>query len=220
VISEIRDRPGPTHTLFDVLAAGIASLSPGRRVAVLGFAGGGVVAPLRAMRCDAPLRCVDLSLRGERLFRRLAGSWGGEVRVDQDDAVRWLQRQRRRFDCILEDISLPSTPESLGTKPSSSLKELPPLLSRRLAANGVAIVNLLPQPGVPWGQLVRPYQRHFDHVQVVLFDGYVNRVVVAGHRLGAARDTSRRLRSALHDIESAMAYEVHVRTLARSRAPR
>jgi spermidine synthase len=206
--------------LFDVLAAGIASLTPGPRVAVLGFAGGGVVAPLRAMGCASTLRCVDLSLQGEAVFRELSVGWGGDVRVQQDDAVRWLRRQRRGFDCILEDISLPSTPESEGTKPPSSLNELPQLLPTRLTPRGIAIVNLLPLPGKPWRALLEPYRRHFRHVLVVTFDGYVNRVLVVANRRRTARDVSHRLRQVLHRIESAMVYEMHVRTLARQGAAR
>jgi hypothetical protein len=40
VLSEILARPGPTHSLFDLLAAAVTALSPGPRLAVLGFAGG------------------------------------------------------------------------------------------------------------------------------------------------------------------------------------
>ena len=54
VLSEILDHPGPTDTMFDVLAACVAAFAPGPRVAILGFAGGGIVAPLRAMGFAAP----------------------------------------------------------------------------------------------------------------------------------------------------------------------
>jgi len=68
ILSEILALPGPTHSLFDLLAAGIAALAPGPRVAMLGFAGGGVVAPLRAMGWNHPLCCVDLSGDAEPLW--------------------------------------------------------------------------------------------------------------------------------------------------------
>ena len=44
VLSEILAKPGPTHSLFDLLAAAVATLAPGPRFAMLGFAGGGIVA--------------------------------------------------------------------------------------------------------------------------------------------------------------------------------
>ena len=49
VLSRVMARPGPTHMPFDVLAACVAALSPGRRALLLGFAGGGTVAALRAI---------------------------------------------------------------------------------------------------------------------------------------------------------------------------
>ncbi|NIP94518.1 MAG: hypothetical protein GWO24_14175, partial [Akkermansiaceae bacterium] len=52
VLSEILEEPGSTHSVFDVLAAAVAVFSPGRRVAVLGFAGGGMMAPLRKLGGD------------------------------------------------------------------------------------------------------------------------------------------------------------------------
>ena len=214
VISEIRAQPGPTHSLFDVLAACMAALSSGPRVAVLGFAGGGIVAPLRGMSFAAPLHCVDLSLAGEKIFRKLSSAWAGEVRVDQNDAAVWLRRQRTPFDCILEDLSLAATAQAEGTKPDISLHEVPELMARKLSASGVAIVNMLPVPGETWDDLMQPYKKHFHHVQVVHFTGYVNRVVLAAKRLPQARQTSQRVRAALHRIESCMAYELSVRTLA------
>jgi hypothetical protein len=200
--------------LFDVLAAGIAALSTGPRVAVLGFAGGGIVAPLRGMQCGAPLHCVDLSLAGESIFRKLSARWAGDVRVDQADAAVWLRRQRGAFDCILEDLSLPATRDAEGTKPDISLAEIPVLMAARLAKKGVVIVNMLPVPGATWDALMQPYLQNFRHVQVVHLEGYVNRVVIAGKHLPKARDVSRRVRAALHRIESSMAYELSVRTLA------
>ena len=96
VLSEIRTTPGPTDSLFDVLAATIAALAPGPDVALLGFAGGGLVAPLRAMGFGHPLEAVDLSLVGEALFRAHSGPWVGRVTVHEDEASRWLRSRRRR----------------------------------------------------------------------------------------------------------------------------
>ena len=46
VLSEILGEPGPTHSLFDVLAVAVAALG-GSRTLVLGCAGGGVVAKIQ-----------------------------------------------------------------------------------------------------------------------------------------------------------------------------
>ena len=54
ILSEILAEPAATHSVFDLLAALVHLLAPGPRVAMLGFAGGGMLAPLRALeRLDA-----------------------------------------------------------------------------------------------------------------------------------------------------------------------
>ena len=60
VISELRTSAGPTHSVFDVLAAAIAVLAPTGRIGVLGFAGGGMIAPLRGLGVASVIDSVDL----------------------------------------------------------------------------------------------------------------------------------------------------------------
>ena len=103
VLSEMLAEPGATHSLFDVLAAAVAVLARGPRIAMLGFAGGGMVAPLRAMGCDHPLHCVDLSAEAEPIFRELSSVWAGDVVLDIEDAEAWLLKRRGKFDVIIED---------------------------------------------------------------------------------------------------------------------
>ena len=212
VLSEILDHPGPTDTMFDVLAACVAGLAPGPRIAMLGFAGGGIVAPLRAMGFDAPLETVDLSLHGVRLFRELSGSWAGAVAVDQADAVTWLRRRSRRYHLILEDLSTTRTRGQLAVKPAVSLEALPGLIRRRLATGGVAVTNLLPMPGMSWATLLRRLAAPFRRAQVVHLDGYVNRILVAGD-VPEPRETSACLRAALARIGSMQTAAVRVRRL-------
>ena len=211
VLSEIVDEPGPTDSLFDVLAAAIAALSPGPRVAVLGFAGGGIIAPMRAMGFGHPIEAVDLSLDGERLFREHAGPWAGQVTVHEEDASRWLRRSRRRWDMILEDLSVETAIHV--AKPSISLGALPDLMKRRLADRGVVAVNLLPVPGMPWQELLdrvaRPWKR--TQTQVVLLEEYENRILLAG-RLGSARATSHALKRHLRGLGSDQADGLSVRS--------
>src|SRR5262249_25485667 len=54
LVSHLRTTPGPTHGFFDLLAACAAAFAPGDlarapRVLLLGFAAGGILAPLRAL---------------------------------------------------------------------------------------------------------------------------------------------------------------------------
>ena len=199
VLSEILDHPGPTDTLFDVLAACIAALAPGPRVAILGFAGGGIVAPLRGMGFTAPLTAVDLSLEGHRLFREISGVWVGRVDVVQADAAQWLLSSRKRYDLILEDLSVPASQESV--KPVISLDTLPQLMQRRLRAGGIAVTNVLPVPGTAWTPLLEHLAAPFPQAQVLLLHQYVNRILLAGP-LPSPRETGRKLRGALAHIGS------------------
>jgi hypothetical protein len=212
VLSEILDHPGPTDTLFDVLAACVAALAPGPRVAILGFAGGGIVAPLRAMGFDTPLETVDVSLRGLRLFRELAGSWAGRVSVERGDAAAWLGGRRGRYHLILEDLSAPASKDQVGVKPAISLEALPELMKRRLTTNGVAVTNLLPMPGRSWKMLLQRLASPFGRALVVHADQYENRILLAGG-VADARRVSWRLRAALARIGSMQTHSIRVRRL-------
>ena len=48
VLSEVLSEPGPTQSVFDILAAAIM-LNNKNRVGILGFAAGGLIGPLRSM---------------------------------------------------------------------------------------------------------------------------------------------------------------------------
>src|SRR5437867_876814 len=126
VLSRVMARPGPTHMPFDVLAACVAALSPGRRALLLGFAGGGTVAALRAMGWRHPIDAVDLSLEGHAHFREHSGPWSGPVRVVRAEAGAFLRRAGPRWDTILEDLSV--SDGGTITKPEVSLGPLPALM--------------------------------------------------------------------------------------------
>jgi spermidine synthase len=211
VLSEILERPGPTHTFFDVLAAAVAALAPGPRFAMLGFAGGGVMAPLRAMGFAHRVEAVALSRGGLDLFRDLSGAWAGGVRFARADAAVWLRRSRTRYDVIMDDLSPPS-PAGV-VKPRTSLDTLPALMRNRLRPGGIAIVNLLSLPGTPWASLLARVARPHKRSVVIALDEYENRIVVAGGALETATDVSRRVRAALRGIGSRQASKIAVRTL-------
>ena len=177
---------------------------------MLGFAGGGMIAPLRAMGYEHKVEAVDLSRKGEDLFRELSSGWCGEVPLQIDDATGWLRRQRRRFDVIIEDISTPSPAGVI--KPYDSFDALPELMAKRLAKGGIAVVNLLPLPGTSWDSLLARVAHPFDHAAYVLLDEYENRILLAGDELPSAAAISRILRKALRGIQSNQARQISVRT--------
>lgn len=210
VISEILAAPGPTHSVFDLLAAAVVVLYGGPRVALLGFAGGGIVAPLRAMGFAGTLDVVDLDDRGERIFRRLSGPWRGPVSFELGEASDWLRRRRGKFHSIVEDLSV--TGPGGVTKPEVSIRTLPRLAKSRLTPQGVAIVNLLPVRGMTWGSLTEAVGRPYRQRRIVTFTEFENRVLIGGRSLPPARPLSTALREALGSIRSRMADGIGVRT--------
>lgn len=213
ILSELLARPGPTHCLFDVLAACVKALAPGPRVALLGFAGGGVVAPLRAMGFPHAIEAVDLDPTGEKLFRELSRHWAGDVRVARMDALDWISRHGAEFDVIVEDLSVPSPAGTV--KPAASFAQLPALVHGRLKPEGVAVTNVLPQPGSSWDALIGPVARPYARAAVIDLLEYENRIVIGGAALMETADLSRRIRAALDAIGSVQARKISVRTLAR-----
>lgn len=214
VLSEIRTTPGPTDSLFDVLAATVAALAPGPDVAVLGFAGGGLVAPLRAMGFGHPLQAVDLSLEGEALFREHSGPWAGEIAVHEAEASRWLCARHRPFDLILEDLSTEVGRDV--TKPAVSLGALPALMRKNVGPRGVVVTNVLPVPGLTWqdllARLAAPWRGRGVRRLVVHLEDWENRVLLCG-RLPTARRTSATLKRHLRALGSDQAEGLAVRTL-------
>jgi len=211
VLSEVLGRPGATHSLFDLLAGAVFALAPGPRVAMLGFAGGGMVAPLRGMGGNHPLYCVDLSADAEPLFRELSEEWAGEVHLDVEDAARWLGKRRGRFDAIVEDLSVPSP---IGTvKPYVSFDSLPRVIRGRLAPGGVAITNVLPMPATSWESMYARLALPYERVLAVHIDEFVNRIVIAGDELPDARTAGKLLRGALGRIESDMLRQMRMETV-------
>lgn len=209
VVSEVLSTPGPTHSVFDVLAAAVSSFSNGSKLAMLGFAAGGMVAPLRALGWTHPIFAVDVSLDAMRLFDACRGDWTGEVFVDGDDAARWLRMRRRRWDVIVEDLSLQVPGEV--TKPAISLEELPRLIASRLDSNGVAVVNALPVEGMSRKALLAALSGTYAQVRVVEMESFENRILIAGASLPTARETGARLRAELHRLGSALAGELRIR---------
>ena len=201
VLSEVRREPGAANSLFDVLGAAVACLSPGERVAALGFAGGGFVGPLRALEGEHRIEGCDLDLRGAEVFQDLCGEWAGDVEVDEAEAAAWLEERRGPYDCILEDLSEPH-PDWYVVKPWISFETLPRLMAERCGSRGVVIINWLPYPDASWKSLIARLAEPWGAAVVVHFDDYENRLVILGRRLPGAAAMGRKIRAALEELGS------------------
>jgi hypothetical protein len=211
VLSEVLAEPGATKSVFDLLAAACFVLAPPGPLAMLGFAAGGVLAPLRALGSVAKVCAVDLSLAGAPIFWQLSRSWAGRVQLSKAEASSWLSRRRERFACVLEDLS-EQIPGDV-TKPAVCLGPLPGIIARRLARGGVVVINGLPAPGRPWAQVQRALTAPYAQVAQLSPEGYENQVLVAGEALPSARALRAQLVGALEFIGSPLARGLVVRRL-------
>lgn len=211
VLSEILSAPGPTNSVFDFLAAAVATFSPGNETGLLGFAGGGIIAPLRKVDADQEVHSVDLDARGYELFRKVSSDWCGTVAFEHADAVNWLRERRNRFDAVIEDLSIP-VPGDVE-KPEICWTELPPLIRRGLKPGGLLVVNMLKSAGMGWGQITPFFAKGYADRFVVHLAEFENRILIAGDLNLSAAAVSRRLRRCLQAIGSDQAAQFRVSTL-------
>lgn len=212
VVSALPHAPGPTGTIFDILAAAVVSLAPhDRPMALLGFAAGGVVAPLRGGGFRGDIHAADLDPRGYTAFRKVAGHWAGRVTLDKADAADWLRQNTRRYGAIVEDLSV-QVPNDV-TKPEVSVDALPRLIAKRLLPGGVAVINLLPMSGRSLRSLVELVAAPYPSVLLIHPDGFDNLIVVGAEKLPGAREFGTRIKEQLSSIHSPMAHGIGVRTL-------
>jgi spermidine synthase len=213
VISELRTSPGPTHSVFDVLAASIAALAPTGRVGVLGFAGGGMMAPLRALGVTAVIDSVDLDRAGYDLFQQHCPHWSAGVNWQQADAVAWLRQQPRAFDLLVDDLSVPQDEDVF--KPAISWDVLSELIRARLSPGGFGVFNLLPAAGGTWKSDLARLLKHGGwapaQVRMIYLDEFENRILIAGEKLPSAGKLGSQLRQALRRLRSRQADLVQVR---------
>lgn len=210
VISELRTTAGPTHSVFDVLAATVAGLSHAGRVGMLGFAGGGMMAPLAALGKITPLEAVDLDRKAYQIFRTHCPQWISQVHWHHADAVAWLRQQPRKFDLLLDDLSIPHAGDVI--KPEVSWSTLPALIRQRLRPDGIAVFNLLPPPGRSFTASATGLAGQFATAHIIHLDDFENRILIAGRALPSARELGTHLRRALRQLRSRQAGRIRVRS--------
>jgi len=209
VISELRTSNGPTHSVFDVLAAVIAVLKPLGRVGILGFAGGGMMAPLRALGVQSTIDSVDLDRAGYDLFRKYCSEWVSGISWQQADAVEWLRQQAPEFGLLMDDLSISSDGDVI--KPSITWNLLPELIRERLRPGGVAVFNLMLPPHGTWNPDLKRIAGGFGTARIIELDEFENRILIAGGDLPSARTLGVGLREALRRLRSRQAGRIRLR---------
>lgn len=218
VISHLRFTPGPTHSVFDVLAAVIAvALNthppiPAGPVGVLGFAAGGMLAPLLSLGITSTIDACDLDRLGFTLFQEYAGPWTDQVRWNHAEAVHWLKdKADGQFAVLLEDLSIAQAGDI--TKPEVTWNVLPALILKKLKPNGIAIFNLLRPIDRPWMPSILRIVRQFPAAQIVELDEFENRILIAGDFLPSPRQMGCDIRAALRRLVSRQAGRLKIRAM-------
>ena len=209
----LRTTPGPTHSVVDVLAALIGVLAPAGRIGVVGFAGGGMMAPLHALGVETVINSVDLDKVGYGLFRKHCPVWIDRVNWQQGDAVAWLRQEPAGFGLLMDDLSVPSAGDVV--KPSISWEVLPSLIGERLRPRGFAVFNLLPRPRSRWNPDLEKIVGLFNTARIINLDEFENRILLTGEELPSSREIGRRLRITLKALRSLQARRFQVRTISR-----
>jgi hypothetical protein len=216
VISELRLTPGPTHSVFDLLAAAIVvtrlnGLKSGP-IGVLGFAAGGMIAPLHALGVLSPIDTCDLDRKSFALFRKHAHFWVHRVRWSHVEAIQWLEHKKNRhFAVLMDDLSIAQNGDI--TKPDITWRILPALMRKKLKPGGAAIFNLLRPIGSSWTSQIRRIAAQFPTAQLIELEEFENRILIAARKLPPARQMGHQLRAALRQLGSRQANRLRIRTL-------
>jgi len=172
-----------TGSVWDALAAPLLLLPPARRrrVLILGLGGGSAARLVRALAPDAHVVGVERDAAVVAAARRHFELDALGVEVVQDDALRVLERERRRFDLVIEDcfVGRGRAERKPPGLPSPGLAHA----ARRLSEGGILVVNTLDETA----EVARVLAGLLPHRLELRVAGYDNRVLAASARPVAAR---------------------------------
>jgi spermidine synthase len=170
-----------TGSVWDGLAAPLAVLAPERvrRVLILGLGGGSAARALRALAPSAAIVGVESDLRVIKAARRWLELDSLGLEIVHESALRFLRRDRRRFDLVLEDVFLAS--QGNAWKPDWLPEPGLSLAASRLAAGGLLVSNTIDETTA----IVRAYRRLFGRALTLRLRDYENTIVMGGTALSA-----------------------------------
>jgi spermidine synthase len=171
-----------TGPVWDALALPVLALPPARRrsVLLLGLGGGSVARVLRTLAPEARITGVEIDPAVLAAARSHLGLDALGVEVILGDALGVLQRERRRFDLVVEDVFVGSV--RTVRKPEGFPEPLMALVRRRLAPGGLIVSNTIHEaPAV-----AAAMRAHVAELLAIHVRGYWNRILVGGARLDAA----------------------------------
>jgi len=171
-------RPGEvlTRSVWDALALPVLALPPARRrrVLVLGLGGGSAARLVRALAPEARILGVEYDADVLRAARRHLGLDELGVEVVRADARRWLERSRRSFDLVIDDVFV-GRGWSVH-KPDWMLDAGLARAADRVAPGGLLVSNTIDETAAATATL----RARFAGLVRIRIEGYDNRVLVAG----------------------------------------
>jgi spermidine synthase len=179
-----------TGSVWDALVTPLVALPPARRrsVLVLGLGGGSAARLARAFAPRARIVGVEFDAEVLGAARRWLALDALGVEVAHADALRFLERERARFDLVIEDLFV-GRGRALH-KPPWLLEQGLALARQRIAPGGILASNTLDEHAA----VARALGELFPTRVSISVQGYDNRILAAGAAL-SARDLRRRARS-------------------------
>ena len=171
-----------TGSVWDALAAPLLALPPERRrqILLLGLGGGSTARILRALAPEARIVGVEFDAEVVRVARRFFELDSLEIDIVIDDAREVLNRERRSFDAIIDDIFVGRGDDV--HKPDWLPSPGHDLAARRVRPGGLFISNALDEAEFVSSSM----SRLFRSVVRIDIDEYDNRVFVGSRsHLGA-----------------------------------
>jgi len=204
-------RPGEitTGSVWDAIAAPALALPPEkrRRFLILGLAAGSAARVLRALAPGAEIVGVEIDRDVLEVARDQFELDALDVEIIRDDALAVLDRERRKFDAIFDDVFI-GHGDSVH-KPAWLPDPAHATARARLRSGGLLVSNTLDEaPNV-----ARSLAEAHESVVQIEIDGYDNRVLTGGPKGLSARGLRRAI--AASDVLHATLPELRVRTLSR-----
>lgn len=178
-----------TGLAWDMIAASamLGKNDPPRSVLMLGLAGGTAFRALRKLVPDCKLTAVDIDPEIVDLARRHMDLDALGIEVVIGDAYGWLEKNRRTFDVVIDDIYLAGKTDVF--RPREWDGKLMKHLKRAIAPGGVLAVNLVTGEGHRTMQSLtrRVLREAFPVVRTIKSPEAMNEVLVAGDSVATKR---------------------------------
>ncbi len=178
-----------TGLAWDLIAAAalLRKDGPPRSILMLGLAGGTAFRVLRHLLPDCQLTAIDIDAEIVVLARAHMDLDALDIEIHTTDAYPWLEKNRRSFDVVFDDIYLAGKTDVF--RPQAWNPELLAHLRRAVAPGGLLAVNLVTGAGH------RAMQSHtrkilcgaFPTVRSLTTAEGMNEVLVAGEAVATRR---------------------------------